>query len=115
MVNNIPTEFSADGGLLENRLRAEISLEYDKKLLQLLVEQEKQIRAQVTAQLVDQFAKPELTDIPAPVVTMEITDSKLFRCLDCGDAEFESASLLQEHRETLHADTAPKRGRKAKS
>jgi hypothetical protein len=64
LLSHIPSELSPDGGALENRLRAEISLEYSQKTKEMLAQQEKWIRAEVTAQLIEQFAKPEVHEVP---------------------------------------------------
>lgn len=114
MLNTLPSEFSFDGGAIEKRIRAEMMADHAKQLRDALVAHGEIVRKQVTAELIDQFSKPELKDPPAPVVEEVDEDSKhIYRCLDCGD-EFESASVLEEHKAT-HADSAPKRTRKKPS
>lgn len=101
LVANLPAELSPDGAALEARLRGEISLEYDKVMKEKLAEQETRIRSEVTSQLIEQFSKPDVTDVPVEVeVEEEQNDNAVvYRCLDCG-SEFETAKKLEAHKKT---------------
>lgn len=113
MLSRLPSEFSLDGGVSEKRIRDEMMAEHAKQLRDALVTHGEVVRRQVTAELIDQFSKPELKDPPAPEVEELDEDNKVYRCLDCGD-EFDSAATLEEHKGT-HTENAPKRTRKKPS
>lgn len=99
LVDHLPAEFSPEVAGIEQRLRAEITTEYDKVLVEKVKELESAIRTKVTSEVLEQIVKSEKGK-PAPVVVEEVAEvvSQVpYRCLDCNE-EFDTPQKLGSHR-----------------
>lgn len=117
MIATLAPDLSPDAAAVVQRVRVELEAEFDEKLKAELAKQRSQMEAEITAQLIGEFSKPEVTEAPPVVEDAEEAENKLvYRCLDCGE-EFDSVSLLSAHKDVAHKDETdvPKKGRKAKA
>lgn len=99
LVDHLPAELVPEMGELENRLRTEITVEYEIKLAQILNDRENALREQAAREIAIQLASQEkIEDIP---FTEEVDDANAdpitYRCLDCNE-EFDTPQKLGSHR-----------------
>lgn len=112
---HIPSDLLPDSAELEQRLRAELIVEYNGMLAQKLADATQEIRMEA-----EKFIAYKLADVEAPLITVEPevaeddkTDEKaVFRCLDCGD-DFSSQAELNEHKKE-HDEKTPANKRSKK-
>lgn len=113
LVSHIPSELMPDGGVLEQNLRAELTLEYNDILAKKLTDATQQIRMEaekfIAFKLAD--AEDQLITVEPEVIAEDTADEKaVFRCLDCG-ADFHNQADLNEHKKE-HKTPVNKRSKK---
>lgn len=113
LVSHIPSDLMPDGGVLEQNIRAELTLEYNKILAQKLADATQEIRMEAEKFIAFKLADADdalVTVEPVVVADVETDDKAIFRCLDCG-ADFPNQDDLNEHKKE-HGVPANKRSKK---
>lgn len=101
LVAHIPSELSADGGAVEQRIRAELTAEYNAILAQKVADFEHATRIEAEKFIAYKLAEAEspfgVEEVEELTPVESVPEQKFFRCLDCG-ADFDNHDDLNAHK-----------------
>lgn len=109
MLANVPTELNPTAADIEDKLRADLTVQYNDVLAQKVADHENAVRQQA-----DMYIAQRLADAQSPFGEMPLEveqeaeteeEKQIYRCLDCGE-EFENGPDLEAHKK-YHAPGAP--------
>lgn len=112
LVDHLPSDLSPSAASIENRLRSELTIEYEQVLAKKLTEATEQIRSDAEKLVAFKLADAENPFGIAPVenlIPIEENTEAIFRCLDCGE-DFNNRTDHDEHKKE-HTQPVPQKNK----